>query len=342
MRRRPRQPNSAEIAQLAGVSRSTVSRVINGYPNVPDATRRRVQEVIEQHGYCPSASGQGLRGKRPRCVGLFVSDTGFNAQLQATFMYGFAEQVHALGYMTLLGRVNQLDTPAGEHAVRTVLASGSVDAGVFLNTMDAGGLIRDLLREGQVIGALGIQPDAMEEQLYTVNLDDTITGQLVAQVADMGHRTIAFLCDAQSHIDCAGWYRRMAQATADSGLTLICPGCDAGCIGVDEQAEAALAVAARHLVMVCADQTSVFAAYRAAYAHGLTVGSEVSILGMGVMPEQIPLWPRLSGYRFDEREIMQTLASRLIGGLEGVPGVQRHARIGYRWMPGESCAAKLL
>ena len=43
--------NSNEIAKLAGVSRSTVSRVINNYPNVPEETRKKVLKVIDEYDY---------------------------------------------------------------------------------------------------------------------------------------------------------------------------------------------------------------------------------------------------------------------------------------------------
>lgn len=46
---------SEDIAKLAGVSRSTVSRVINNYSNVPEETRAKVLKVIEQHQYEPNS-----------------------------------------------------------------------------------------------------------------------------------------------------------------------------------------------------------------------------------------------------------------------------------------------
>ncbi|MCE5343826.1 MAG: LacI family DNA-binding transcriptional regulator, partial [Eubacteriales bacterium] len=55
---------SAEIAKIAGVSRSTVSRVVNGYSNVPEATKEHVMGIIKEYGYYPSFSGRVLAGKR--------------------------------------------------------------------------------------------------------------------------------------------------------------------------------------------------------------------------------------------------------------------------------------
>ena len=56
--------NSTEIAKLAGVSRSTVSRVINNYSNVPEETREKVLKVIKEHDYVPHASARMLAGSK--------------------------------------------------------------------------------------------------------------------------------------------------------------------------------------------------------------------------------------------------------------------------------------
>lgn len=55
---------SNDIAKIAGVSRSTVSRVINNYPNVPEETRQKVLKVIEEYDYVPHASARMLAGAK--------------------------------------------------------------------------------------------------------------------------------------------------------------------------------------------------------------------------------------------------------------------------------------
>jgi len=64
--------NSNDIAKLAGVSRSTVSRVINNYPNVPDETRQKVLKVIEEYNYVPHASARMLAGAQNRIIGYLL------------------------------------------------------------------------------------------------------------------------------------------------------------------------------------------------------------------------------------------------------------------------------
>lgn len=61
-----------DIAKLSGVSVSTVSRVTNGYTNVPKETYDKVMKVINEHGYVPNESARMLTGKKNKTLGLFI------------------------------------------------------------------------------------------------------------------------------------------------------------------------------------------------------------------------------------------------------------------------------
>ncbi|ADH98786.1 catabolite control protein A [Salisediminibacterium selenitireducens] len=63
-----------DVAREAGVSMATVSRVVNGNPNVKPATRKRVHEAIERLGYRPNAVARGLASKKTTTVGVIIPD----------------------------------------------------------------------------------------------------------------------------------------------------------------------------------------------------------------------------------------------------------------------------
>ena len=65
---------SSEIAKLAHVSRTTVSRVLNGHSNVSEETRQRIEAVIREHNYFPDAAARNLVGKQNKVLGLFIID----------------------------------------------------------------------------------------------------------------------------------------------------------------------------------------------------------------------------------------------------------------------------
>jgi hypothetical protein len=65
-------PNIRQVADLAGVSHMTVSRVLNGHPHIREATRRRVQEAIETLDYRPNVAARALASQRSRRIGVLV------------------------------------------------------------------------------------------------------------------------------------------------------------------------------------------------------------------------------------------------------------------------------
>lgn len=63
-----------DVAREAGVSMATVSRVVNGNPNVKPSTRKKVLEAIERLGYRPNAVARGLASKKTTTVGVIIPD----------------------------------------------------------------------------------------------------------------------------------------------------------------------------------------------------------------------------------------------------------------------------
>ncbi|MDP1428113.1 LacI family DNA-binding transcriptional regulator, partial [Priestia megaterium] len=63
-----------DVAREAGVSMATVSRVVNGNPNVKPTTRKKVLEAIERLNYRPNAVARGLASKRTTTVGVIIPD----------------------------------------------------------------------------------------------------------------------------------------------------------------------------------------------------------------------------------------------------------------------------
>ena len=64
-----------DVAELAGVSKSTVSRVINNSGSIKESTRRRVEEAMEQLNYAPSYLAQGIRTRKTKTIALMVPES---------------------------------------------------------------------------------------------------------------------------------------------------------------------------------------------------------------------------------------------------------------------------
>lgn len=94
-------PTIYDIAKRAGVSVATVSKVMNGYPDVSERTRKRIIDITNEMGYHPNASARGLATKRSMCIGVFFKDhvnSGFRHPFFHDVLASFKDVVGANGY----------------------------------------------------------------------------------------------------------------------------------------------------------------------------------------------------------------------------------------------------
>ncbi|WP_211747208.1 LacI family DNA-binding transcriptional regulator [Paenibacillus sp. Marseille-Q4541] len=117
--------NIKDIASLAGVSVTTVSRVLSGHPYVSDEKRRKVQQVIDQQGYTPNANAVHLIKGQTKTVGVIVpsSHSYFHAILS-----GIMDEASEAGYGTLLyqSRYDRKEEEQALHLLRTKQIDGLI------------------------------------------------------------------------------------------------------------------------------------------------------------------------------------------------------------------------
>lgn len=128
--------NSEEIARLANVSRSTVSRVINNYPNVTEETRIKVQKVIDTHGYFPNNSARILTGKTNDIIGVFIaeldSDTSFNCVNSRKYQSLLTEIINKSKREGLLVLVNIVKDAHEFKDIEALFVNRMIYGGIFL------------------------------------------------------------------------------------------------------------------------------------------------------------------------------------------------------------------
>jgi len=105
--------NAKEIAKLAGVSRSTVTRVVNNYPDISEETREKVLRVIEKYQYAPDSSARILAGKTPKEIGLFLG-IDKEKKVASSLYYGelityVIDRAEELGYSVLTSIIKNQD-----------------------------------------------------------------------------------------------------------------------------------------------------------------------------------------------------------------------------------------
>jgi DNA-binding LacI/PurR family transcriptional regulator len=189
----PRRVTSRDVAEFAGVSRTTVSFVLNNVPNVqiPDETRRRVWEAARQLGYYPHASARSLARQRSGNIGLLLcrrADRVFGDVFLTEVLIGIHEVLHARDYHILLEAVEDITAP---DAYIGLVRSRHVDGLIISGPRSDDLQLRSLEAEGFPVVLLGHLP---ESNLCQIDVDHCGAARTaVDYLAYRGHRRIAFV-----------------------------------------------------------------------------------------------------------------------------------------------------
>ena len=172
--------NSTKVAQLAGVSRSTVSRVINNYSNVPPETKEKVLKVIKELGYIPNSSAQVLAGKRSRTIGLFIYgdnndkskilDNGLSFGYYLDFINRVLKEALKLDYQLLVDVVND----DSFSKVESLYINRDIVGGVFIGFKEGEKNIEKIIKNYSPIVLVDYisNPKHDEKEVYYINTED--------------------------------------------------------------------------------------------------------------------------------------------------------------------------
>lgn len=178
-----------QIAALAGVSRSTVSRVLNNHPNVRRAVRERILHVIDEHKYAPQAAARNLARRRTNVIAFFIPRTTahvFSNPFFPLIIQGITEVCAARGYILLLSIVSgNLE----QDFVR-ILRGGHCD-GVIMHAADVDDpVLPRLMAEGTPLVQIGRHPYFQTLSWISVANREGAHAA-VAHLLTLGHRRIA-------------------------------------------------------------------------------------------------------------------------------------------------------
>ncbi|MDR2149553.1 MAG: LacI family transcriptional regulator [Spirochaetaceae bacterium] len=210
--------DALKIAQLAGVSRATVSRVVNSYAFVKPETRKRVLEIIEQYAYSPNFSAQILAGKKSNTIGLFqvITDcTGSRSRLEDTHVNFIMQQVintlMLAGFYVLVYNVRDTERFEEKKKISDMFNQSRIDAGIFIGFPPTCRLLEELVAHGFIVGIFNHQnTDKTEANRIVVRLDYAGIKKQVEYAVSLGHKDIMFIGSAairQSGADMCSIFR---------------------------------------------------------------------------------------------------------------------------------------
>lgn len=351
-----RKVTTSDIARMLGLSRTTVSKALNGHASVPDATRRRVLEAAAQLRYkhyrpeTVSAQGPARTGAGPmRTIAcLFRSSLAPSGKgYWVDVLQGIEEAARQYGCNVVLHFITQEDL-ADLRLPRSLTESG-VD-GVIM-----AGLTRlDYVRTVAGLGLPAVMIDHDSRVRPGDTLFDTVLMESEQSVYDLtgrlirlGHRRIGFIGDIGDCLSFTERWNGFRRAMLDAGLAI-----DAECCAVSPQprhyfdagetARAIDAMAQLPTAIVCANDVVALLAIQALERKGLRVPEDVSVTGFDLVEtdDGLPLAERrLTSVRIDAVRVGSRACEQLIRRMEKPDMPLEHIRLVTELVEGETTAA---
>jgi LacI family transcriptional regulator len=304
-----------DLARELGLSATTVSRALDGYPEVAEATRQRVAAAARRAGYLPDPAARRLRrGRADTIAALLPGGPGveLTALLETLGACAAALAAEGLDLMLVPTRDEQEET----RRLARLVARREADAFVILRTRRRDARVDWLLAQGVPFVTHGRTDRAAEH----AHLDgDGFAGfrDAVLRLHAGGHARIAHLA-APATFAFAHLRRAGAEAgAAAAGLVLAGAEAAPDAAGGHAAARALLAAGPPPTALLCATDAVAIGAARALREHGLVPGRDVALWGHDNIPAAAFLDPPLASMEIADRDIGGHLARLLLARLGG-------------------------
>lgn len=327
-----------EVARLAGVSRSTTSRVLNDHPSVRPDVRARVQRVMDEVGYVPDGVARSLRGGRSGIIGLVIpqppatvfGDAYFAALVGAVVA---TSQGDGCTVATVL-----VDEPDGDRGTRAIgaserdgdlverLATGGLLDGVVVTASVMGDpLAADLRRAGLHVVVVGEPGD---RSIPSVDVDNHGGGRAaVEHLVHGGRRRLVVVGGPRTNASARSRRAGAREAAAAVGATVVAD-VTASDFSVDSgrRAMADLVAASDDLDfdgVVAGSDAIAFGAMKVLHDRGVAVPDQVGVVGFDDLAPARLADPRLTTVRQPIEQVGRRAVERLLDAVGGNPAATR-------------------
>ena len=308
-----------DIAREAGVSTATVTRVFRKDPRVKEATRLKVQKVIDAYAYTPSVSAQHLEGGRSGTLAVVlpvVSNLYFNRIFDAAYWEAEANGCSLRLFQTM---ENQAISPDIVSELIRCRMDGVLFAGSIWSA-DRGDLNTALEKLGKYMPVATICPPDVQLDCICIQSDLVNCSRLpVRHLHTLGHRRIAFIHGEMTSVT----QKRLAsfkKTCAALGLEIppeyVRPAVFHDPRSSGLQTRALLALPKRPTCILYPDDLSFLGGMSELERHGLSIPGDISVAGYDGIPLSQILRPRLSTYRQAGEEMGREAARLLIEQIE--------------------------
>jgi DNA-binding LacI/PurR family transcriptional regulator len=300
-----------DIARVAGVSHSTVSRALHGNPMIPPHTTARIRKIADELGYVPNTVASGLRRTHSKVLGVLVRriDDAFLAEV----LQGIEDVLYAEGYGLFLATSHR--NPEREKAIFRSMSERRVDGVIVCSTEVDTEHLRQLSEFG--VPTVLINNQAATDVAHSVSHDDVAGGlALTRHLIGLGHTRLAYLGHSRTGRITQERLEGYRQALSAAGLAFqpeyVAAGpngtAEGGAIGMNKL----LATEARPTAVVCFNDIMAIGAMHAVRQAGLTVPRDCSFTGFDNIPLSQYVNPPLTTFHQPRYELGTEAAEMML------------------------------
>jgi LacI family transcriptional regulator len=302
-----------DIARLAGVSKKTVSRVINDSPLVRPDTRDKILSLMKEHGYVPDPQARGLAFRRSFLIGLVYDNP--TAQYIVNMQYGALDGLRDSGYELV---VHPCDSSQAGYidGIRRFVLQQKLHGVILIPRVSEDEALAEALREVgcRYVRIASVPFDDPERMLLT---HDRRAGAEVAQYLEsLGHRRLGLITGPRRYRSAIERGGGFIEGLAERGIELATDCTYEGAYTFESGVEGAEYLFAKHprptAIFACNDEMAA-GVYKAALRRGLSIPEDLSVVGYDDSPLASQLWPALTTIQLPIRDLGRRAAQMLIG-----------------------------
>ncbi|MGA9409325.1 MAG: LacI family DNA-binding transcriptional regulator [Roseobacter sp.] len=309
-------PTLEDVARLAGVSTASISRALNDPDKVAQATRKKIDDAIEQLGYTPNFGGRALASNRTNTVGAVIPSMA-NAMF-ASGVQAFQEELAKEG-VTLLVATTGFDAAQEFQQIRSLVGQGA--DGLLLIGNERPQSTWDFIDKRRVAHVVTWCSSTRDGELCVGFDNEQAAGDAARRAMDMGHRRIAMICGITDVNDRAkarrdgvvaavAAYGRGARLTHMVEAPYILDAAGDALAEIMEQSE-------KPTVVLCANDAQAAGAMVRAREMGLRLPEDLSFVGFDDVGISRVVTPPLATVRVPQIDIGRAAAQLLLQQIAG-------------------------
>jgi len=294
-----------DIAKLAGVAKSTVSRFLNG-GSVGETTKKKIEQAIKETGYTPNPFAQSLKAKKTNIIGTIVPRLDSYASSQT--LIGIDEQLKQMNYQMLISNTSQ----NLEREIESIYGFANQKmAGIILLATE---ITDQHIEAFETVKVPVLLIGQEHENFYSLIHDDFCAGyEMGRYVLEKGYRKIAYLGVTERDISVGvkrkQGFKKAIQEVEDCEVrfyeTLFkIPAAQASAIEIIHEFQPS--------IIVCATDNIALGVMKAAYSEGLTIPKDIALTGFGGYDVTEIMHPGLTTAKFFYKEAGETAAKHIV------------------------------